>query len=201
MPGWAFSARTASTTLSRMMVVSRQIGFSSVLETTYFLGAFMMSPNGLPGRHRLEGFGVNHIRAAAEQECVDILYQGAEGSCRCRRASTAASIRRARTLRPRSSSFPPGACMTPSNDTNSDTISFRIASAPRCIPSFLSVYVELAIAESTQSELSLTRLPALLGNQLCSLDFVRRRDSAPEISSISRESVDSFSCSARTNCV
>jgi len=29
--------------------VLRQVGFSSVLDTTYFAGAFMMSPNGSPG--------------------------------------------------------------------------------------------------------------------------------------------------------
>ena len=48
-PGWAFNVRTASTTLSRMMVVSRQMGFDSVRDTTYFFGAFMRSPNGSPG--------------------------------------------------------------------------------------------------------------------------------------------------------
>ena len=48
-PGCALSARIASTGLSRMMVVFRQIGFSSVLETTYFAGAFITSPKGSPG--------------------------------------------------------------------------------------------------------------------------------------------------------
>jgi hypothetical protein len=32
-----------------MIVVFRQIGFLSVRDTTYFLGAFMRSPNGSPG--------------------------------------------------------------------------------------------------------------------------------------------------------
>ncbi len=31
-----------------MIVVLRQIGFSSVFDTTYFFGAFIMSPNGSP---------------------------------------------------------------------------------------------------------------------------------------------------------
>jgi len=48
-PGWAFNDLTASTTLSRMMVVSRQIGFSRVRDTTYFFGVFIMSPKGSPG--------------------------------------------------------------------------------------------------------------------------------------------------------
>lgn len=36
-------------TSPRMMVVFRQIGLSSVRETTYFAGAFITSPNGSPG--------------------------------------------------------------------------------------------------------------------------------------------------------
>ena len=48
LPGPAFSARTESITLSRMIVVLRQIGFSSVRETTYFFGAFIRSPNTSP---------------------------------------------------------------------------------------------------------------------------------------------------------
>jgi hypothetical protein len=32
-----------------MMVVSRQMGRSSVFDTTYFLGAFIASPKGSPG--------------------------------------------------------------------------------------------------------------------------------------------------------
>jgi hypothetical protein len=40
---------TDSITLSRMMVVFRHIGFWSVRDTTYFFGAFCMSPNGSPG--------------------------------------------------------------------------------------------------------------------------------------------------------
>jgi hypothetical protein len=48
-PSWAFSARTDSITLSRMMVVFRHIGFWSVRDTTYFFGAFIRSPNGSPG--------------------------------------------------------------------------------------------------------------------------------------------------------
>ena len=35
-------------TLSRMIVVLRQIGFLSVFDTTYFFGAFIMSPKKSP---------------------------------------------------------------------------------------------------------------------------------------------------------
>jgi hypothetical protein len=49
LPGCAFSARTDSMTFSRMIVVLRQMGFWSVFDTTYFLGAFSASPNGSPG--------------------------------------------------------------------------------------------------------------------------------------------------------
>jgi len=41
----AVRADRAATTSSRMMVVLRHLGFSSVFETTYFAGAFMRSPN------------------------------------------------------------------------------------------------------------------------------------------------------------
>ena len=50
LAGLGLERRIAPTTSSsRMMVVLRQVGFSSVLDTTYFAGAFMMSPNGSPG--------------------------------------------------------------------------------------------------------------------------------------------------------
>ena len=49
LPGAALSFRTASTTSSRMIVVFRQMGLSRVFDTTYFAGAFIMSPNRSPG--------------------------------------------------------------------------------------------------------------------------------------------------------
>ena len=61
-----------------MMVVSRQIGVFSVRDTTYFFGAFIRSPKGSPGCHRLEGFGVGHVRAPPEEEGVHVLHRLAE---------------------------------------------------------------------------------------------------------------------------
>jgi hypothetical protein len=49
LPVDASSFRIASPTLSRMMVVLRQMGFSSVFDTTYLAGPFIISPNGSPG--------------------------------------------------------------------------------------------------------------------------------------------------------
>jgi hypothetical protein len=46
LPVDASSFRIASTTLSRMMLVLRQVGFWSVFDTTYFAGPLTMSPNG-----------------------------------------------------------------------------------------------------------------------------------------------------------
>jgi hypothetical protein len=54
-----------------MIVVSRQIGFCRVRETTYFFGAFIMSPNGIAGRHRFERVRVNLIGASSKSNgCV-----------------------------------------------------------------------------------------------------------------------------------
>ncbi len=79
LPGWVLSERTASTGLSRMMVVSRQIGCFRVRDTTYFLGAFIRSPNGIARLHGLEGFGVDHIGAPAEEKGIDGLHRLEEG--------------------------------------------------------------------------------------------------------------------------
>jgi hypothetical protein len=47
-PGAASSARIRPIGSSRNTVVFRQIGSSSVVDTTYFAGAFIRSPNGSP---------------------------------------------------------------------------------------------------------------------------------------------------------
>ena len=59
LPGCAFSAGTAPTMSSRMIVVSRQSGCVNVFDTTYFRGAFIMSPKTSPG-----GIGSNAIQGA-----------------------------------------------------------------------------------------------------------------------------------------
>ena len=48
LPGCALSGGPRRRRCRRMIVVLRQIGFSSVFDTTYFAGAFMMSPNKSP---------------------------------------------------------------------------------------------------------------------------------------------------------
>jgi hypothetical protein len=88
-PGWAFNARTASTTLSRMMGRVAPDRFLQRSRNDVCLGRVHEVAERTSRRHRLERLRVYHIRAAAEQEGID-------------------------------------AWMTPSNDTNSDTISFRI---------------------------------------------------------------------------
>ena len=78
LPGCAFNSRTDSITFSRMIVVLRQIPFSSVCETTYFFGVFMQIAERIAGRHRLERLGVSDVRASAEEQRVDVLHQREE---------------------------------------------------------------------------------------------------------------------------
>src|SRR5216117_1586327 len=61
-----------------MIVVLRQVGSFSVFETTYFLGAFITSPNGSPGCMGSNA-GVSNVGAPAEQEGVDVLHEAEEG--------------------------------------------------------------------------------------------------------------------------
>jgi hypothetical protein len=49
LAGRCLELPTASTTLSRMIVVLRQMGFLRLFDTTYFAGAFIMSPKRSPG--------------------------------------------------------------------------------------------------------------------------------------------------------
>ena len=53
-----------------MIVVFRQIGLSSVLETTYFLA----SPKG-SSRHRLERLRVHHVGSATEEQRIHFSQQ------------------------------------------------------------------------------------------------------------------------------
>ena len=83
LPGSALSARTDSITLSRMIVVLRQIGSSSVLDTTYFFGAFIMSPKKSPAGMGSNCLRVRHVGATPEQERVGVLHQCPECRADC----------------------------------------------------------------------------------------------------------------------
>src|SRR5687768_13743312 len=128
-------------TLSRMIVVLRQIGFSSVFETTYFLGGFIRSPNGSPG-----GMGSNasacvtYVRRPSRNASVSFI----SATKLLPMSSCQYGIVQPPCSNPpsRSSSLPPGACITPSSVTNSDTISFRMETVPVMS---LDRYAELAV--------------------------------------------------------
>ena len=106
-----------------MIVVLRHVGFSSVRDTTYFFGAFIMSPNGSPA-----GIGSNapacvrYVRRPSRNASTSVIMAP--------KLSPIESCQYGHVHPPclnppsRSSSFPPGAWMTPSIDTNSDTMSF-----------------------------------------------------------------------------
>src|SRR5688572_26921482 len=114
-------------TLSRMIVVLRQTGFSSVLETTYFFGGFIRSPNGSPGGSGSNASAcVTYVRRPSRNASVSFI----SATKLLPMSSCQYGIVQPPCSNPpsRSSSFPPGACITPSSVTNSETTSFLTGS-------------------------------------------------------------------------
>src|SRR5437588_2130270 len=132
LPGCAFKLRTSSTTLLLIKVELRQAeAVVSVVETTYVGRLFMRSPNGSPA-----GMGSNAppwICHVLRPRSSASLWLMASKKCAPMSSCQNGPVHPPWVKPPSvSSSAPPGACMTLSNDTNSETTMFRM------IPSVLS---------------------------------------------------------------
>src|SRR5437588_2042109 len=126
LPGCAFKLRTSSTTLLLIKVELRQAeAVVSVVETTYLGMLFMRSPNGSPA-----GMGSN-----APPWICQVLRPSSSASLwliSSKKCAPMSSCQNGQVHPPWvkppsvSSSAPPGACMTLSNDINSETTIFRM---------------------------------------------------------------------------
>src|SRR5438105_11105348 len=129
LPGCAFKVRTSSTTLLRIKVELRQAeAVVSVVETTYFGMVFMASPKGSPA-----GIGSNAppwICHVLRPRSSASLWLMASKKCAPMSSCQNGPVHPPWVKPPSvSSSAPPGACMTLSNDTNSETTMFRMISS------------------------------------------------------------------------
>src|SRR5258707_15513094 len=144
LPGFAFRVRISWTTLLLTKVELRQAeAVGRVVETTYFGVLFMASPKGSPA-----GIGSN-----APPWICQVLRPRSSASVRPISSKKCAPMSSCQYgpvhppwVKPPSvsSSAPPGACMTLSNDTNSETTMFRmISSISSNHPGFHPLYKQL----------------------------------------------------------
>src|SRR5258705_3659676 len=144
LPGCAFKLRTSSTTLLLIKVEWRQAeAVGSVVETRYFGVLFMTSPNGSPA-----GIGSNAppwicqvLRPRSSASVWPISSKKSAPMSSCQYGPVHPPWVKPPSV---SSSAPPGACMTLSNDTNSEMTMFRmISSASSNHPGFHPLYNQL----------------------------------------------------------
>src|SRR5258708_5760101 len=127
-PRCAFKLRTSSTTLLLIKVELCQAeAVVRVVETTYFGMLFMRSPNGSPA-----GMGSNAppwicqvLRPSSSASLWRISSKKCAPMSSCQNGQVHPPWVKPPSV---SSSAPPGACMTVSNDTNSETTIFRMDS-------------------------------------------------------------------------
>src|SRR3989440_10661282 len=148
LPGCAFKVRTSSTTLLLIKVELRQaVAVVSVVETTYFGMVYMTSPKGPPagGASNAPPWICHVLRPRSSAS----LWLMASKKCAPMSSCQNGHVHPPWVKPPSvSSSAPPGACMTLSNDTNSDTTMFRMIISVSNNNSRLSI-VELTLRSQT----------------------------------------------------